>query len=74
MNILGSNKPLLHTDEILIDCSMSARQDHNATMDLDQIQKLRSCQVHTSVMLSEVDYKTLKKLGVDLTCDPISEA
>ena len=32
---------------------------------------LVGAQVHSSVMLSEVDRKTFNKLGVGLTCDPI---
>jgi 6-phosphofructokinase len=35
--------------------------------------KLRGCQVHTSVMLSNVDIKTFKKLGVQLTSEPVYE-
>ena len=30
--------------------------------------------MHTSVMLSDVDSKTLKRLGVDLTCEPVRES
>ena len=33
-------------------------------------EKLKGCQVHTSVMLSDVDIKTFKKLGIDLTSEP----
>ena len=32
---------------------------------------LKGCQVHTSVMLSEVDIKIFKKLGMELTSEPI---
>ena len=38
---------------------------------IEQIPALRGCQVHTSVMLSEVDIKIFKKLGVDLTSEPV---
>lgn len=38
---------------------------------MEQLPKLRGCQVHTSVMLSEVDMKIYKKLGVDLTSEPV---
>ena len=40
---------------------------------LEQLEKLRGCQVHTSVMLSNVDIKTFKKLGVQLTSEPVYE-
>ncbi len=68
---LGGKNPRLHTDEVLIALSISALNDRNAKKALEQLPKLKGCQVHTSVMLSEVDIKTFKKLGVDLTSEPI---
>ncbi len=68
---LGGRNPRLHTDEVLIALSMSAMTDPNAKVALEQLSKLKGCQVHTSVMLSEVDIKIFKKLGVDLTSEPI---
>lgn len=68
---LGGKNPRLHTDEVLIALSISAMSDDNARKALEQLPKLKGCQVHTSVMLSEVDIKTFKRLGVDLTSEPI---
>lgn len=68
---LGGKNPRLHTDEVLIALSISALNDENARKALEQLPKLKGCQVHTSVMLSDVDTKTFKKLGVDLTSEPI---
>jgi len=70
---LKGKNPRLHTDEILIALSMSAVSDENAKIALSQIPKLKGCQVHTSVMLSKVDIKIFKKLGVDLTSEPIKK-
>ena len=67
---LGSTNPRLHTDEILIALSMSAALNERAKLALDQLPKLRGCQVHTSVMLSDVDIKIFKKLGIQLTSEP----
>ncbi len=67
---LGGKNPRLHTDEVLIALSISASTDENAKIALEQIPKLKGCQVHTSVMLSNVDIKTFKRLGVDLTSEP----
>ncbi len=72
-NYLGSKNPRLHTDEVLIALSMCAATDHNAQVALEQLPKLRGCQVHTSVMLSSVDITMFKKLGVQLTSEPIYE-
>lgn len=73
VDYLGSKNPRLHTDEVLIALSMCAATDKNAQIALEQLPKLRGCQVHTSVMLSQVDIKVFKKLGVDLTSEPIYE-
>ncbi len=70
---LGGKNPRLHTDEVLIALSISALHDANAKKALEQLPKLKGCQVHTSVMLSEVDIKTFKRLGVDLTSEPIKK-
>ena len=68
---LGGKNPRLHTDEVLIALSISALTDSNARKALDQLPKLKGCQVHTTVMLSNVDINTFKKLGIDLTSEPI---
>jgi len=67
---LGGKNPRLHTDEVLIALSISATGDENARRAMAQIPMLKGCQVHTSVMLSDVDIKTFKRLGVDLTSEP----
>ncbi len=67
---LGSKNPRLHTDEILIALSVSAATNKSARLALEQLPKLRGTQVHTSVMLSSVDIKTFKSLGVQLTSEP----
>lgn len=71
---LGGKNPRLHTDEVLIALSLAACTDSNAKRSLEQLPNLRGCQVHTSVMLSEVDIKIYKKLGVDLSSEPVQTA
>ena len=70
---LGSKNPRLHTDEVLIALSTCAATDPNAQIALEQLPKLKGCEAHTSVILSDVDMKTFKKLGVHLTCEPLYE-
>jgi uncharacterized protein (UPF0371 family) len=71
---LGSRNPRLHTDEVLIALSTCAATDQNARTALEQLPKLRGCQVHTSVMLSSVDINVFKKLGLELTSEPLYES
>lgn len=70
---LGGNNPRLHTDEVLIALSVSAVEDENAKLALEQLPKLKGCQAHTSVMLSEVDKSIFKKLGVEVTCESVKK-
>lgn len=67
---LGGHNPRLHTDEVLIALSMLSISDPRCKAAIEQLPKLRGSQMHTSDMLSEVDRKTLKKLGIELTCEP----
>ena len=71
VRFLGGQNPRLHTDEVLIALALSAATSEKAKAAMEQLPQLRGCQVHTSVMLSEVDIKSFKKLGVDLTSEPI---
>ena len=70
VNHLGNRNPRLHTDEVLIALSISAATNPTAKHALAQLSKLRGCEVHSSVILSSVDVKTFKRLGVNLTCEP----
>ncbi len=67
---LGNRNPRLHTDEVLIALSISAATDPTAEIAMEQLSKLRGCEVHSSVILSAVDEKVFKRLGVNLTCQP----
>ncbi len=67
---LGNRNPRLHTDETLIALSISAATNPMAENAMEQLSKLRGCDVHSSVILSPVDEKTFKRLGVNLTCEP----
>ena len=67
---LGNRNPRLHTDEVLIALSICATTDPTAEMAMEQLNKLRGCEVHSSVILSPVDEKVFKRLGVNLTCHP----
>lgn len=70
---LGSRNPRLHTDEVLIALSATAANNEQAALALKQLPKLRGCQVHSTVMIPEVDHKTFKKLMCDVTCDTKTE-
>ena len=70
---LGGNNPRLHTDEVLVALSVLSQADDNCRKALSVLPQFRGCQVHSTVMLSEVDRKIFKKLGVGLTCEPVKK-
>lgn len=70
INHLRSKNPRLHSDEVLVALSVLSTRNENCRKALEQLPELRGCQVHSTVMLGEVDRKIFKKLGVGLTCDP----
>ena len=67
---LGNNNPRLHTDETLLALSICANTGADAKRAMEQISKLRGCEVHSTVILSSVDERIFKRLGVNLTCEP----
>lgn len=67
---LGNHNPRLHTDEVLIALSISAVTDADAKRAVDAIPKLKYTEVHSTVILSQVDSATFRKLGVNLSCEP----
>ena len=73
VSYLHGHNPRLHTDEVLVAISMLSLFDENCKKALACLPMLKGCQVHSTVMLSEVDRKVFKKLGIGLTCDPITE-
>lgn len=67
---LGDHNPLMHINEVLIALTMCAENDENARLALAQLDKLRGCEAHSSVILSSIDENVFSKLGVYLTCEP----
>ncbi len=70
---LGGHNPRLHTDEVLVALSVLSLNDVNCRRALAMLPQLNGLQAHSTVMLSEVDQKIIKKLGISLTCDPANK-
>lgn len=70
---LGSKNPRLHTNEVLIALSATAANNDDAALALSQLSKLKGCQVHSTVMLSDVDTNIFKRLDCELTCEAVRE-
>ena len=73
-SFLGNQNPRLHTDEVLIALSICAATNPMAELVMEQLQNLKNSEVHSSVILSEVDMGVFKSLGMNVTCEPIFES
>lgn len=67
---MGAVNPRLHTDEVLMALAICAVNNPTAKLALEQLDKLKNCEVHSTVILSHVDNKTFKALGIRVTCEP----
>ena len=74
VKLLHGHNPRLHTDEVLVALSMLSLTDEKCRRALATLPQLNGCQVHATVMLSEVDHKIFKKLGIGLTSDPLQKS
>ena len=68
---LGNHNPRLHTDEVLIALAVSAAYDEDAKRAMDALPALCNAEVHSTVILSQVDESTFRKLGMHLSCEPV---
>jgi uncharacterized protein (UPF0371 family) len=71
VNHLGSINPRLHTDEVLMALSICAVTNPTAKIAIDQLGQLKNCEIHSTVLLSQVDEKIFKSLGMRVSCDPV---
>ncbi len=70
VNHMGAVNPRLHTDEILMALAICAVESPTAKLALEQLEKLKNCEIHSTVILADVDEKTFQALGMHLTCEP----
>ena len=67
---LGSKNPRLHPDETLIALSITSATSEVAARVLDGLPKLRGCDAFFSVIISSSDEALLKRLGINVCCEP----
>ncbi len=66
---LGQKRPILDLQEILVALSISAATSPTAAAAYEKIGELKGAQIHSTIILNSSDEKTLRELGVDVTCD-----
>ncbi len=68
---LGNHNPRLHSDETLIALSISATMNEYARIAYDNLKYLSGCEAHSTVILAQVDEDIYRKLGINLTSEPV---
>ena len=71
VGFLGNSNPRMHMDELLVALSATAPTNPTVELVLDQLPKLRNSEAHSTVILSQADAGLFRKLGVNLTCEPV---
>ena len=69
-DVLGMGSISLHLDETLITLSISSTTNPIALDAMRQLPRLRGCEVHLTHLPTPGDERGLRRLGVNLTCDP----
>lgn len=71
VNHLGSQNPRLHSNEILIALAITAMNNDQAHLAMKELGNLKGSEAHSTVTLTEEDRNVLRKLGVNVTFDPV---
>lgn len=69
-NILNNKAQALSLDDILIALSISAKTNEKAKKAINALPLLEGCEAHSTYLLPHAEERTLKKLGVNITCQP----
>ena len=67
---LHHKNPRLHTDEVLLALTICALTNPMAQVAKEQLSYLDGAEAHFSVIISDEDEKLLKRLGINVTCEP----
>ena len=67
---LKHKNPRLHTDEVLLALTISALNDPVAASAIKQLENLKGSDAHFTVILSDEDERNLRRLGINVSCEP----
>ena len=71
VDYLGYSNPRLYVNEMLVALSIAANEDPNAERAFSKLPELKGCDVHISVILTNVNEVSFKKLGMHVSCEPV---
>ena len=64
----------LNLSDVLIALSICQTTNHTVSLAMDQLPALFGCEAHCTAMLPPGDGDMLRRLGVNMTCDPIYDS
>ncbi|MCM1324888.1 MAG: DUF1846 family protein, partial [Acetobacter sp.] len=67
---LNSKSSVLTLDDVLVALAISSSENLKAKRAIEQLDKLAGCEAHCTYMLSGAEESTLKKLKINITCEP----
>ena len=70
-NLSGDSNISLNLDEVLIALRISATSNLETKTALEKISELKGCEVHLTHIPKPGDENVWRKIGVNLTCDPV---
>ncbi|MEA5003589.1 MAG: DUF1846 domain-containing protein [Christensenella sp.] len=70
-SILKELDPILNIEDVLAALSISAAMNPTAEVGMTKLRMLAGCEVHSTCMLTQADESVLKKLNINLTCEPV---
>lgn len=69
--VLKNHCSVLTLDDVLVALSICTGKNAKAKKAMQQISRLAGCDAHCTYILSHAEEQTLKKLGINITCEPV---
>jgi len=69
--VLKSQCSVLTLDDVLVALSICTGKNEKAKKAMEQITNLRCCNAHCTYMMPHAEEQTLKRLGINVTCEPV---
>ena len=69
--VLKSLNSVLTIDDVMVALSICTGKNEKAKLAMEQIGKLKGCDAHCTYMLPLAEEQTLKKIGINVTCEPV---
>ena len=68
---LHSKSGVLTLDDILIALAISSHSNKKAKKAIEKLPELKGCEAHCTYILPSAEEQSLKKLGINITCEPV---